>query len=481
MTPQVYQSNNGVLGRITRAMCQPTNFDVVTLRDVIQDVRIFFQTEQEVLAGGKIVLYSPRAFTFGTPCLVQDLEPPYYALDSSLDGATLPLPGIAACSAEREVASMNNLNIAHIRLELILEGQRYFGFKIRMQNPAGYDAQQQTGWKIFTVDAQDFVVDGTPGTVPFNLGDGNSWGVYANTDLRAMVRVESMLPFVMTNSRTYMDVVIYDVPSGPSGAIRFTAPEGYVFRFTDAEFVYQALSDPAIPFAHRALVPDGVTATFNAIAPGSGKPYPTSDSGILLFSSGDFVTSARYGFSVPVEIPVQSPTSSSNSFFLELGYTGTGEDRTGAAEIPAKPVRALKNANLDYSTTVVGKENALQINIETITQIPEGGGLRIVVPEGFTFEINCEVVRQIDPQATDPPSLGCNRIDDPNEGSNGRPVVLLRALSGGLRPGLHMFAILVQNPMGPQTNVLSDSTLCGTTICWSFESFQVRLLLGATL
>ena len=53
------------------------------------------------------------------------------------------------------------------------------------------------------------------------------------------VNVGDMRPFQMTNARTRISVLIYEVPTGPSGAIRFTAPEGYVFDFLDQDGIVQ--------------------------------------------------------------------------------------------------------------------------------------------------------------------------------------------------------------------------------------------------
>jgi len=301
-------------------------------------------------------------------------------------------------------------------------------------------------------------------------GRDDDWLLFPETPpgFTASVQVSDMRPFVLSGSRSYISMVLMSVPSGPSGLMRFTAPEGYVFRFTDSQFVYQRLADPNIPVSHRLLVPPGVNANFPGVP-----PFPPSGTAELLFASGTFDSSLVYGFAVPVEIPVQTPTTSSNSFFLEIGYDAANlDDRTGAVHLDAPPVRALKNAKVDYTTTIVGKENALQMTIETITAIPEGGGLRVVSPEGFRYQPNCELIAQISPDASPPPAISCESIFDRNEGTLGRPVLLLRAQAGGVPPGIHKFAVLAENPIAQVNDWMSTTTSCGRAICWSFQSFR---------
>ena len=51
-----------------------------------------------------------------------------------------------------------------------------------------------------------------------------------------------------------------------------------------------------------------------------------------------------------------TPTASSNGFFLELGFNAHrhhGTARGGYIEAPR--VRSLKNARVDYATTIIGK------------------------------------------------------------------------------------------------------------------------------
>eukprot|EP00439_Symbiodinium_sp_Y106_P005378 s1147_g1.t1 len=121
-----------------------------------------------------------------------------------------------------------------------------FGFKIRVQNPEGFDPSQVAGWTLFTADASEYVVDGTPQTIPFTSMDSTSWGIYSSSTLEVMVKISDLRPFQMTERRSWVSVLISNHPVGDTGFIRFRAPEGYVWNFDDTEFVYQTLANTPI-------------------------------------------------------------------------------------------------------------------------------------------------------------------------------------------------------------------------------------------
>lgn len=459
----MYQSNNAVLGIISDVSCQPQVLSASTAKAVYQDLHFFFRTEQEVGPGGLVRLVAPTGFNFGQPCNATDLPAPYYATQANPVDATLRLPGILSC-----VSRGSELRTAELRLERILHGGRVFGFKIRVENPQGYDPSQVTGWTLFTADASDYIVDGTPQTIPFTKMDSTSWGIYSSSTLEVAVRISDLRPFQMTERRAWVSVVVSNHPAGDTGYLRFRAPEAYVWNFDDAEFIYQTLENT--PVALRELVPPGVTQDFPA-----GLPNPRDGSNTLIFRPSIFAEFAVYGFAAPVEVPSMTPTASTNAFFFEMGYNSTDtSNRPAAAFVEAPRVRSLKNAKVDYATTIIGKENLVQFRLETITDIPAGGGIEITVPEGFQIDTNCELVQVRDPMAPPPPSLSCEAFLDSSLGLNGRLVLRLRA-DQGLVAAHHAFAVLSENPQSTLLNypVTGTGNLdCGTLICWVFESFQ---------
>lgn len=455
-----YQTNNAVLGIITDASCQPQVLAASTKKTVVQELHFFFRTEQEVEAGGMIRVNAPQGFDFGQPCNASDLPDQYYATEANPADATIRLPGIESC-----VTRGPELRIADIRLSRILLAKRVFGFKIRVENPQGYDPSHVSGWTMFTADSQNYTVDGTVDTIPFSESTDASWGIYKSSQLEVSIKVSDMRPYEMSFKRSWVTLLVSTVPQGDSGFIRVVAPEGYKWSFDDNEFIYQTLA--GTPPNLRPYVAPGVTAAWPP-----GAPLPRDGTNVLIFKPGNFLASQKYGFSATVEIPLRTPTATSNSFFFEMGFNSSStSQRPGGAVLAAPPVRALKNAHVDYSTTILGKENLIQFRIETITPIPEGGGLEIRVPKDFKIDADCELLSVRNPDAPPPPSnLGCQAVL-----VNGRYTLRFAVGPGGLPPGYHAFALLAENPRSVLDNYpnLGTGVLdCGTFICWTFDSWR---------
>jgi len=280
----------------------------------------------------------------------------------------------------------------------------------------------------------------------------------------------------MTQSRTYVTLVLKEIPNGNSGWIRFVAPgeggpseERYRWRFTTAEFVYQTVD--MAPASHTTVVPPGITAGFPA-----GIPVEGNDGGsTLIWMPAMFYTVHTYGIAIPIEVPSRTPTATSNAFFFEMGFNSSSAGgRRGAAMIEAPPVRALKNAAIDYTTTIFGRENQLQMSLETVTFIPEGGGIEISAPCGFVIDSVCDLVPVLDPTAPPPPPLDCTSVVHPEICNTGqyRRVIRLSARRNGLEPALHKFALVSENPKLMVENFASGATSCGTSICWPMGSFE---------
>jgi len=467
---QFYQTNNAVLGIITQASCQPQTLSASTKKAVEQELNFFFRTEQEVGAGGLVRLHAPTGFDFGQPCNASNLPAPYYATEANPRDATLPLPGILSCVTRGPV-----LGIAEMRLERILLGDRVFGFKIRVQNPQGFDPAHSDGWKLFTADANDYIVDGTPNTIPFTDEDSKSWGIYSSSNLEVAIQISDRRPSVMSGEMSYLSVILPRVPTGNSGFIRFRAPDYYIWQFSDSEFLYQTSRNTEDLDQKQQVINllPGITHDWP-----SGLPLPREPgSNTLIFPPGNFINGRIYGFAAAIEVPTFTPTKSTNAFFLELGFNNTDtSERLGGATVQAPPVRALKNADVDYGTTILGKENLLQFRLQTITPIPEGGGIEITVPEGFKIDEDCELNPVRDPDAPPPPAgLTCEAYFDQQLGLTGKIVLRLRAGPEGLPADYHAFAVLAENPTDTVWNYQMDGggdLACGTYICWTFETFR---------
>eukprot|EP00929_Paragymnodinium_shiwhaense_P041335 TRINITY_DN21478_c0_g1_i1.p1 TRINITY_DN21478_c0_g1~~TRINITY_DN21478_c0_g1_i1.p1 ORF type:complete len:3380 (+),score=785.72 TRINITY_DN21478_c0_g1_i1:132-10271(+) len=484
-----YQSNAAVMGIITQASCQPTTFRVSWPRPVEQELRFFFRSELEAEAGGSVIVHAPEGFYWNSPCYASDLQDAYYATAANPGDATLRLPSILACQAQGVGARQ-----AKISLQNILLGGRMFAFKISVQNPSGFDLGQVSGWRIFTADSQGYLVDGTPGTVPFRAGDDDSWGVYSG-EFKVAIQVVDRRPYEMRreagefSTRSQVRVMLSDLPEGNSGHIRLNAPPGYEW-------------DMSAPF-------EFVTEGNGSTAPFPIPIFPVSGTSSLVWNPTVFSTEAKYYFVAMIRVPSISPTTESDMFFFELGYnasyTGNSTGRSGAVAIPAPPVRSLKNAMIDFSTNIQGKENQVEFIVEVVTAIPQYGGMEIIAPADYLVAADCATVRVRDPDLQEVmPEFDCYSFRD----ILGRNVIrLIRNRQPALSPGLYAFGILMENPKNLIKNYMTrrldaetvvdvpekDDAVarrlqqdkvfpaCGTFICWSFATYKLLQPNGGNL
>jgi len=491
----VYQSNNVVLGRIQKSVIQPSNFHLRGVRDKAQALRVFFQTEQEVPGGGEVRVRAPPGFNFGFPCDASDLEDSYYATSGNPETATLRLPvdrNVATFECATRTASEPGRDMLYqeisVRLRDILLGGRYFGFKVHVDNPEDASVYAADGWRIYTADSDGYLVDGTPQTVPFIDSDGNSWGVYSSNDTGFKVHlgvepqiglvvggkaVLDMRPYAMSGEAVYVTLVMHNVPVGNSGLIRVVLPDTYTWDFSTHPLLFRKSADPKSPSGYASNAPSGITDPFPPCVAADSQAttcsFTAPDDQTIIFSSAYFSTVEVYGFAAPIRIPSSNPAKVSNAIFLEMGYTSSLVDlRRAAASIPLPNVRVLKNADVDYTTSIIGKETGLQFTIQTVTPIPKNGYIQIRGPLGMNFSDDCYLMPATDPAAPPPPDLLCEHRLQP-----AGPRIRLFVKDGVLEGGFYQFLILAENPKQPVRNYNNGATPCGTDICWLFNTFRV--------
>ncbi|CAJ1422091.1 unnamed protein product [Effrenium voratum] len=96
-------------------------------------------------------------------------------------------------------------------------------------------------------------------------------------------------------------------------------------------------------------------------------------------------------FQTYLRVPDRSPTASPNAFIFEFGYEGTSlATRHAASMVPVSLVRSLSNAQLEYITNVETKVNTVIFQVQTVSQVPMGGGMVIQGPLGFEFPDACQ-------------------------------------------------------------------------------------------
>jgi hypothetical protein len=463
-----FQTQVAVLGTLTHSCIQPTDFRSSTTSDTVsQDLYIFFQTQQSAGFGAYVVLDAPVGFNFKSQCYSADLAAEYYS--TTTGNQTYPLPGILGCLGSITIDGVaGTYNKAFIEVLGHLRGSRRYGFRVRVDNPESYTSSQQQTWRLFTMTSSSDYVDGSQSTIDFQLQSGMdtdqvdmaSWGVYreALTQSHVAFHVAPLLPYSVTMQEATITVFPLRSTTNVSASLRISAPHGYVWYFADKDFIYTPHS-PSTP---------GVTGATAAL-PGK---VPTRSGNTLEWSAAYYEEQHTYGFITYIRVPDFTPTHSSNVFFVEFGYndhTWTGQYRSAAVRVEADPVRALRNAKVDYTSRIKAATNVIRFTVETATAIAFGGGLVIFGPEGFRFSESCNPTPVADSVYKSlPPDSSCEF----QKTNSGKIQLTITAGETGVPPGIYTFNIAGVNPVEAQANLLGENTECGTTFCWTFHSLE---------
>jgi hypothetical protein len=443
-----YQANVAVLGKIEDTFCLPTR-TAPALPGQPLYLNLWFRPESQVESSGLILVQAPVGYTFGFTCVAEDLEEFYYSFQVDASDVTMRLPGIASCTTSEE-----GFKQAEVTIQNILRPGRLYGFKIRVFE----DTNTLVGmddWQIFTADTDKYLIDGFQGAVSCSFGSGSYWGARVPSAMSAAMVVTDMRPYIMTNKCTHVSITINNLPNGPSGPISLYAPEGYEWDLScsDLPYVFQSASGAGISAPY---VPQGVTAAFPA-------GTPTQNGNVLTWPSATFSNAEVYGLAIPVKVPASTPTASANTFFFQFGTVA-------AAAVDAPKVQALKNSKVDYSSSVQAKENLLQFEVETVSDIPVNGGLVILAARGFIFESVC-VLPGLDPTVPPPPPLSCTASYD-FALQKYRLILQVPADGQPMRAGMYSFAVVGENPTETVLSFPDPDTPCGASQCWSFRSIE---------
>ncbi|CAJ1346480.1 unnamed protein product, partial [Effrenium voratum] len=251
------------------------------------------------------------------------------------------------------------------------------------------------------------------------------------------------------------------------------SPMGYDWDFQNSEFRHLA----PFPNTTESLWVQGT----NANLPGG---YPLQQGNVLLWNQERmYLSNETYGFQTYLRVPDRSPTASPNAFIFEFGYEGTSlATRHAASMVPVSLVRSLSNAQLEYITNVETKVNTVIFQVQTVSQVPMGGGMVIQGPLGFEFPDACQPeaapmargsTYQVQPMVSKVMSLPDDVVCSFQMGAApmGRATIRLAAASG-IPPGLYRFQILGKNPSAVMPNPADANTPCRFQHCWDFHSLQ---------
>eukprot|EP00392_Amoebophrya_sp_AT5.2_P009519 g9547.t1 len=493
-----YTANVAVLGELTEAVISPVKFVGATnaARLIVQhELLIFFKTEQGAGYMGYVAIEAPKelvplpallsdriGYTFANPCVAEPLPHNYYAKLAASENhvSTEFIPGgVREC-----VYDPTPYNRALVGANGILQPNTKYGFKLHAQAPYAYSPTQE--WRIYTLDYVRQRIDGIwrdqMENVGYTVGLSNtSYGLFED-DIENLpegtvgprVTIESLTANnVFREGSTDVAFKMTKFHATMAGIkVRISAPAGFQWR-PSVKFGYKRV---AATLAEQG--PTGISADW----PGGGIPTVVSGAEhVMAFDTpGTWTFSTAgtelYGFFCNVLVPKYGPTMSPAHFYVEFGYDGTTlATRPFGGVVPFVGVSSLVNAVVDYSTNVAGKESVLTFEIETVTSLPQGGGLEITGPVGFQVLHKTIIPASKLDYMSLPTDITVSTSQTTVAGSSGtvtKPVLELTAGALGVAKGRYVFSLLFINPVTPVVQEVSPSSSCGYTQCWDFATYS---------
>lgn len=490
-----YSNNKAVLGRMVNSYMMAENFAQSLNTNVISKGRLYivFQTEQYTGVYAGLELVAPKEFTFDNPCVAEDLPEMYYG--NRNHSATRRLPGILPTSQGGCVSSLDPYNRMTIKMDGGLSKGTYYGFQTEVANPMFFSEAFRSGWQIFTLSQYGHRVDGTP--EPIEL-------VKVSSNLEDAINITSK-SFALCTTRLQQDGFSFEVdsmrpadltmgilvpttatlrfklpfsasipmPPGPM-TLKVVAPDGYVFDFSDKDFVYKA------PYPNAT---EPVIMGAQADWPGF-QPVPERDGNVLFFSiPEEYVPGTAYAFKVPVHIPSYTPTSSINAAYAGFYF---GDTCYAAASQMMGTVEAFINAKVDYITNVESKENTVVFTLETTSDLSDESCIEFTSPYGFRHSGLCNIVQASGERGspydvvktqvlvkelpiTDLTCITEEVFGDPGVGVR---IKLTLKQDKELLRGRYRWQMVMRNPSKVEPNLPTSGTPCDYEHCWTFRSFN---------
>ncbi|CAE7435844.1 PAP18 [Symbiodinium natans] len=313
-----YTSSVAVLGRLTAVSLQPQGYQPAPSASISGSgtgtvstvIHVFFRTAQMLVAGGKVLLQAPSGYDFGAVCQVSDLPKDghhshYYSIGG--DHVTRRLPFVV-CAGQQTFNS--GFDLALVQLSTRLFAEEMYGWQI-LVDPPRLSSTLDGDWLIFTEASGQ--IDGATVSSGTHGGSYISYQLYYRSLASMQFHVSDLKPQELTGKEAILHLLFRLGGIVLNSVLRVTLPIGFIFNFPDASFIATAGNASHIPSLEEALQVPGATIDWPA-----GLPQQALN--VLTFSSASYHPLETYGFLAPVAVPSRSPTESTNSFILEVGY-----------------------------------------------------------------------------------------------------------------------------------------------------------------
>lgn len=464
-----YSTNIPVRGRISLVSVQPSNFMAGATNNMLN---IFFRPEQHSGYSGTVLVAAPLAFNFATlvpdKCQVFPLEGSYYRIAGGKQHTHF-LPIVTSCISDCSFLSGcpdATFNRARLAIKNSLEPELLYGFSLKIINKADYSADDEISWSIHTIDSTSFALDASFAGVPFNPAIGassRSWGLYQKHGNAQDIGLQfsSLRPTPSRQALAAITLFPVRLSASLSATCRLIAPEG--FELSPVDFMY----DYASIAGATASWPGREPWQSKQLRPGSDIPHGDQALNVLLWDEAMYLISEKYGFTSKLFIPALPTSSVTAAFFLEFGWDGSKLlDRPLAYALPLPHVRAIVNFTIGYQSNVVGLRHLLSVALETTTDVPIHGEVRVTAPVGFVFEESCSLF-DVPGEPAAPTAVKCKALPTyaPDGTKDGTALSLLPSTEI-LKSGRWVFAIIVRNPSVPRANRGGQVTSCNYQECW---------------
>ncbi|CAE8626840.1 unnamed protein product [Polarella glacialis] len=437
-------------------------------------------------------VHAPTGFDFGKPCQPRPLPREYYASFAPPKGVSpervYPLEDVGNCFSAKPPSW--NARGVYVLIEVIgtMIPGRLYGLEIDIVNAPVYDPKYLSGrlWSfdMSIVDAKGYGRDSTYDPAPFQPGFGPPWQFYQQNVLGGPIAVDikTLLPYAMTNMQSVITFGPIILNTTGRVQLRVTAPVGWEWAYVE--------SDAANTFIYSS-----VDAAQTAELP-SGRPSAIKKDTLNVMEwpwFTDWKANELYYFRTLIRVPEYENVTSGQAFWFEWNYNASvWANRTIASRAPVDPIRALRNAYLESSSTLVGTNATIWLAIETVTRIEPGGSLQVTWPY-HTVTMHSEMVSQewlckvfvakeygSDPLPSD---LRCKQIlfrssatKDGHQLGDAQEELRLEfsANESGIDPGYYVFELNVTNQNLPEVNPVNSRSDCGYQGCLTWFSKQNR-------
>eukprot|EP00929_Paragymnodinium_shiwhaense_P118233 TRINITY_DN9016_c0_g1_i1.p1 TRINITY_DN9016_c0_g1~~TRINITY_DN9016_c0_g1_i1.p1 ORF type:complete len:3331 (-),score=769.45 TRINITY_DN9016_c0_g1_i1:152-10144(-) len=475
----LWAANAAVISSLTKELIQPSDFRRSccgsTYEPLKNFIRIFFMSGRYVGRNGYVVVDAPPGFDFGETCSPRDLDEAYYGFIGDGAPSLLRLRQRASCKGQPYPIDYNlpagtqPNNRAKVRVGGVISNGasgrgEFYGFEIKVEHPQEYDVSQQSNWFLWTEDSNGYGIEGSSSTVRFNpeykasqtQAYDLSFGMYRNHPSSSADRLNaetaSIAGLLTIADRRPADIngdlpttvtfyyIMFDVLTDTS--LRISAPDKYIWMDSNMEgdtgFI-QTVEDTTELFPYPSEIPNTNQLVW---------PFP-------LTLRGGY----KYGFTASIKLPPYSPVTSSNTFFIEFGYTETLiERRLLGMAIDAPMLAAVTNAQVSYASNLEGYQNNLvEFAFQTWTSLEKDQGVIIEGDQsttGFEF-ISGNGWRDIGDATFDRVYV------DMGIGFNTLPRIQIKAYDP-IMPGNYRIEVGMKNPPGKTNNA-------GT---WTFGTYS---------